>query len=100
MKTAVIIINIIFLLILIPSVMSAMMSPMMFDAPGSDKSQKTWMLFSCMIALPILIIIAQIISWIAFFNQNYKLAMTINALPTLDILLIGLLFLFMSNFTD
>ena len=100
MKTAAIIINIIFLLILIPSVMSAIMSPMMFDAPGSDKSTKTWILFSCMIILPILIIIAQIISWIAFFKQNYSLAITINALPTIDILLIGLLFFIMSSFTE
>ena len=100
MKTTVIIINIIFLVILIPSVMGAIMSPMMFDAPDSDKSQKTWMLFSCMIALPILIIIAQIISWIAFFNQNYKLAISINSLPTADIIIIGLLFFIMSSFTE
>jgi hypothetical protein len=100
MKTAVIIINVVFLLILIPSVMGAIMSPMMFDAPGSDKSQKTWILFSCMIALPVLIIIAQIFSWIAFFNQNYKFALSINLLPAIDILLIGLLFFIMSNFTD
>jgi hypothetical protein len=100
MKTAVIIINIIFLIVLIPSAMSAIMSPMMFDAPGSDKSTKTWILFSCMVILPILIIIAQIISWIAFFKQNYKLAMMINALPTVDILLIGILFFIMSSFTE
>ncbi|PWK29240.1 hypothetical protein LV89_00080 [Arcicella aurantiaca] len=100
MKTAVIIINIIFLLILIPSAMSAIMSPMMFDAPGSDKSTKTWILFSCMVVLPILIIIAQIISWIAFFKQNYKLAMLINGIPTIDILLIGVLFFIMSSFTE
>jgi len=100
MKTAVIITNIIFLIILIPSAMSAIMSPMMFDAPGSDKSTKTWILFSCMVILPILIIIAQIISWIAFFKQNYKLAMMINALPTVDILLIGILFFIMSSFTE
>jgi len=91
MKTAVIITNIIFLIILIPSAMSAIMSPMMFDAPGSDKSTKTWILFSCMVILPILIIIAQIISWIAFFKQNYKLAMMINALPTVDIILFGII---------
>ncbi|MEA5459904.1 hypothetical protein VB796_12690 [Arcicella sp. LKC2W] len=100
MKTAIIIINIIFLLILIPSVMSAIMSPMMFDSPGSEKSSKTWILFSCMIVLPILIVIAQIISWIAFFKKNYVLAITINALPTIDILLIGLIFFIIGSFTE
>lgn len=100
MKTTIIIVNIILLVILIPSIFGAMMSPMMFDAPGSEKSTKTWILFSCMAALPILIIIAQIISWIAFNNQNYNLAFKINALPALDILIIGFMLLIISNFTE
>lgn len=100
MKTTIIIVNIILLIILIPSLFGAMMSPMMFDAPGSDKSNKTWILFGCMISLPVLIIIAQIISWIAFSRQNYSLALKINALPALDILMIGFMFLIISNFTD
>ena len=100
MKTTVIITNIIFLLILIPSLFGAMMSPMMFDAPGSEKSNKTWLLFGCMVALPFLIIIAQIVSWIAFSRQNYGLALKINVLPALDILIIGFMFLIISNFTD
>lgn len=100
MKSTVITINVIFLIILIPSIFGAMMSPMMFDAPGSEKSQKTWTLFSCMIALPILIIISQIISWIAFNNQNYDLAFKINALPVLDILIIIFMFFIIDQFTD
>lgn len=100
MKSTVIIINIIFLIILIPSIFGAMMSPMMFDAPGSEKSRKTWTLFWCMVALPISIIITQIISWIAYSNQNYDLALRINALPAFDILIIIFMFFIIDQFTD
>ena len=100
MKTTVLTVNVFLLIILIPSIFGAVMSPMMFDAPGSEKSQKTWTLFSCMIALPVLIIIAQIISWIAYSNQNYDLAFKINALPVFDILLIIFMFFIIDQFTD
>ena len=76
------------------------MSPMMFDAPGSEKSRKTWTLFWCMVALPISIIITQIISWIAYSNQNYDLALRINALPAFDILIIIFMFFIIDQFTD
>ncbi len=100
MKSTVITVNIILLIILIPSIFAAMMSPMMFDAPGSEKSKKTWTLVCCLAALPLLIIIAQIISWIAFSNQNYDLALKINLLPTFDILLIIFMFFVIDQFTD
>jgi hypothetical protein len=53
-----------------------------------------------MVALPILIIIAQIISWIAYSNHNYDLAFKINALPAFDILLIIFMFFIIDQFTD
>jgi hypothetical protein len=99
MKTTIIIVNVIFLIGLIPSAFGAILSPMMFDAPGSEKNTQTWLLAGCVFALPILIIITQIISWIAFSNQNYDLALKINALPTADILIIAFLFLTIGNFS-
>ena len=100
MKSTVLAINVIFLIILIPSILGALMSPMMFDAPGSEKSKKTWTLVCSLASLPLLIIIAQIISWIAYSNQSYDLALKINALPTLDILLIIYMFFIIDQFTD
>ncbi len=100
MKSTVLTVNIILLIILIPSILGAVMSPMMFDAPGSEKSKKTWTLVCALAALPLLIIIAQIISWIAFSNQNYDLALKINALPAVDILLIVFMFFIIDQFTN
>jgi hypothetical protein len=99
-KIAVIVVNVILILSLMPIIVMVGMSTMMFDSPGSTNSIKTWMFFGFIVALPIVIIIAQIISWIAFFKQNYGLALKINALPALDILIIFFISLFMSNFSD
>lgn len=100
MKTTVVTTNVIFLIILVPSIFGAMMSPMMFDAPGSEKSTKTWTLVCCLAALPVLIIIAQIVSWIAYSNQNFGLALKINVLPVFDLLLIIFMFFIIDQFAD
>lgn len=100
LKTTVVTTNVIFLIILIPSIFGAMMSPMMFDAPGSEKSTKTWTLVCCLAALPVLIIIAQIVSWIAYSNQNFGLALKVNVLPVFDLLLIIFMFFIIDQFAD
>ena len=99
MKTNVIIVNVIFLIGLIPSGFGAFMSAFLFDAPGSESNTKTWILAGCLVALPVLIIITQIISWIAFSNQNFVLSLKINAIPTIDIVLIVFLFATIGNFS-
>ena len=100
MKNTVIIVNVILLVILIPSIFGAILSPMMFDAPGSEKSKKTWTLVCSLAALPVLIITTQIVSWIAYANHNYNLALKINALPVLDIVVIIFMFIIIDQFAD
>jgi len=100
MKITIIIVNVLLILSLIPIIVMVGMSTMMFDSPGSENSTKTWMFFGFIVALPILIIVAQIISWIAFYKQNYALALKINALPAFDVLIIFIISLFMSSFSN
>lgn len=88
MKTATIIINIIFILLLLPGAGMAVMSPMMFDAPGSTENKLTILTATSIFTFPIVIIIAQIISWIFFANGNYKVAFWIALLPVVNITLI------------
>ena len=99
MKLTIVIINVIFLVGLIPSGFGALMSAFLFDSPGSESNTKTWMLAGSRVALPVLITITQIISWIAYKNQNFDLALIINILPTADIILIIFLFLTIGNFS-
>ncbi len=99
MKSTVVIVNVLFLIGLIPSGFGALMSAFLFDAPGSDKNTKTWILAGCLVALPVLIVITQIISWIAYNKGNFGLALKINAIPTIDIALIIFLFLTIGSFS-
>jgi hypothetical protein len=89
MKTFSIVANIIMLVILIPAAFGAIMSPMVFD---SGATKRTWWIFGTIVALPVLIILTQIISWIAFARQNYDFALKVSLVPVLDILVIIFLF--------
>ncbi|MBA4854033.1 hypothetical protein [Emticicia sp. BO119] len=89
MKTCSLIANIIMLVILIPSALGAIMSPFVFD---SGASNRTWWIFGTLVALPILIILSQIVSWIAYVRHNYDFAFKVSLLPVLDILMIIVLF--------
>lgn len=96
MKTLVIILNILLLLGLIPAILGAMTSPMIFD--GGENSN-LWRLFYAMITLPFLIVICQIISWIAFYRQNYSLALKVSLIPIINIIFLGI-FMFSMGFTS
>jgi hypothetical protein len=97
MKTLVIVLNILWTLALIPSCMGAMMSPMLFDAPGSDSNKVLWMIFWSTAALPLIIIASQIGSWIIFAKTDYSLAWKVSCLPLVDILLLVILWTIFSK---
>ncbi len=97
MKTLVIVLNILWTLALIPSCMGAMMSPMLFDAPGSDSNKVLWMIFWSTAALPLIILGSQIGSWILFAKMDYSLAWKVSCLPLVDILLLVILWTIFSK---
>ena len=49
----------------------AMMSPMIMDAPGSEKSTFNWLFIYLMMASPIAFIGSDIVAWIQFGKGNY-----------------------------
>lgn len=72
----------------------------MFDAPNLEKSDKTSILTCCMVALPISIIIAQVICWITYYKENYNLALKINFLLAFNIFIILLMFVIVDQFIN
>jgi uncharacterized BrkB/YihY/UPF0761 family membrane protein len=92
-KMALIIINILFGVSLMPAVVMAIFSPMLFDAPGSEKSSLTWFLLYGILSFPVLIIISIIATWIFYFTKNYKLALWVSLSPLLSIAWIILAFI-------
>jgi hypothetical protein len=93
MKLIAVIANCLWVLALIPACMMAMMSPMMFDAPGSEKNSFLWVLLWATILLPVLILITQVFAWIKFFGGNYPLSFKIGLIPLIDVAVIIIIFI-------
>ena len=94
MKTATLVLNIIFSIAFFPAVIAAMMSPMVFY---SGLSFGAWAVFFAIIGIPISIFFTQIISWFLFFKGNYTYAIRISLIPVLFFLVLVIAFLFSLN---
>jgi hypothetical protein len=97
MKILAIIANIVLILALFPICMGVMMTPMMFDAPGSDKNINLWISAGLIVSFPVTIVICEMISWIAIFRGNYAFALkAIYLPPVIYVFLIAISFVAMS----
>lgn len=85
MKTTVLVLNILLCIALIPSIMVAITSPMIFGA-----KQTTRLLWTAgtAVALPIVIIICEIISWRAYYKMDYDFALKMALIPVFNGLLL------------
>ncbi|OOM11676.1 hypothetical protein [Clostridium saccharobutylicum] len=85
----IIVINIIFGLLFPFGLMVAMISPMTFDAPGSNKNFYNWIFFYATFSFPIVILVAIITSLIfLFILKSYKMAIIFSLLPMLNIIIV------------
>ena len=72
---------------------AALMSPMMFDAPGSTSEPQVVMLFWSAISFPFVCIFAVVSAWIAFARRSERMAMGLSLLPVIPVVT-GLIALF------
>jgi hypothetical protein len=63
----------------------ALMSVMMFDAPGSEHNKALILLFSSMVAFPLACIVGVALGWIAIARHRDRGAMWFSLLPLLPI---------------
>ncbi|MGZ8362399.1 MAG: hypothetical protein ACXW3D_00940 [Caulobacteraceae bacterium] len=56
--------TVIWLVVLLFAGFAAMMSPMMFDAPGSDKNSFIWTLFTLVALTPVAILAGVAMAWV------------------------------------
>ena len=93
MKNLLLFLNMLFGIIGFLAIPMALMSVMMFDAPGSENNNYVWMAFWSMVALPFTCLISVACSsYIARHSQNYKKALLIALLPCIVIAVIILSF--------
>ncbi|MFN0203850.1 MAG: hypothetical protein ACKVTZ_20175 [Bacteroidia bacterium] len=50
----------------------AMMSPMLFDAPGARDNFFLWVILCCVWILPVLLLITDIFGWVMFATGDYS----------------------------
>ena len=96
MKTLVILVNVLASLALLPALYMAMFSPMLFD---SGATQRTWTLFYTVVAIPVSIVITQVVSWVLFAKGLYTVALWVSLVPLLFVALLVVLFLMSSSLT-
>ena len=85
MKTSVLVLNILLIIALIPSIMLAITSPLIF---GAKQTTRLFWTAGTAIALPITIIICGIISWRAYYQMDYSFALNISLIPVFNGLLL------------
>ncbi len=65
---------------------AALMSPMLFDAPGSASNPPVLLLFGSIVAFPLMCILGIALAWIAFARHRDRGAMWLSLSPLLPIL--------------
>lgn len=93
MKTLVILLNILLLLCLIPAALAVMMSPMIFDAPGSTEETAPRLMFTAVVSLPLFLLAGQVLSWIFFAKKRYRTALYFSLLPLAALVGFALIYL-------
>lgn len=68
---------------------AALMSPMMFDAPGSTSNPQVLVLFFSVIAFPIACVAGVALAWIAFARRRDRGALWFSLLPLLPAVTAG-----------
>lgn len=88
-KALTIVIDVIFALLIPPGLVVAMIAPMTFDEPGSDKDFFNWLFFCATFSFPIVILMGIITSLIfLFILKSHKKAIVFSLLPTLNIIIV------------
>ena len=99
-KIGIILSNLIFGLLFIPSLVMFVFSPMIFDAPGSTTSPFTILFWLSIFSFPFAVIISIVCSWILYNSKKYLSALLISLLPILNIILYFLSSLMMDYFCN
>ena len=88
MKTWLVAVTVFYSIALLPSLGLIVIAPMLFDAPGSEHNKALWVVFNCLLMLPVLIIVALAGMWIWHKRGAKRIALAFSLLPVADVLLI------------
>lgn len=82
--------TVVFGLALLPTMGMVLMSPMMFDAPGSDREVGLWIAFWAVVAFPVAIVVGLVGGWAVFVRGGRGIAALLSCLPYVNMAVIAL----------
>jgi hypothetical protein len=83
---------------LVVAVLFASVSPLVFDAPGSEDDPRAWATFLFLCTSPIPFLVGIVGAWLSFALKRYRLALMLIALPLLGVCVILLCVLYGEGF--
>ncbi|HEX8974648.1 MAG TPA: hypothetical protein VF817_04140 [Patescibacteria group bacterium] len=69
------------------SALFALMSPMAFDAPGSEKNPAVWIFFVSVITYPLVGTLSLIFTIISYKKQEYDKALIVSLIPMIFLII-------------
>ena len=90
----------IFGILILPSLPMIMMSPMMFDSPGSENSLPTIIFVLSLVAYPFVTVFGIAVSWILFSKKKHLFSILFATLPVFTIIVGLLAIIYMAVFCD
>ncbi len=82
--------TVVFGLALLPTMAIVMMSPMMFDAPGSDREVGLWIAFWAVVAFPVAIVAGLVGGWVVFLRGGRLIGALLSGLPYVNMAVVAL----------
>ncbi len=79
------ILTVLLIFALLASLVIAMGTPFLFDAPGSTEIAALWTLFWGALGLPVVILVTILLSWVIFLFKRNGAALLVTLLPLLYI---------------
>ena len=86
------ILTVILILALVASTFAVMGAFFIFDAPGTTEIAAAWTLFWGILGLPVVILVAIVLSWVLFFFKQNRPALLSTLLPLLYIGVLAIIY--------
>jgi hypothetical protein len=81
--------------LIVPYLFAAMFSVMMFDAPGADRNPWTWLAFTGVVSVPLLLLLSVGVSWVLLLKSRHGAAFWVSVMGSgLAVVPAGLFLLF------
>lgn len=85
--TPTIIATVIYVLIILPDLAFAMISPMLFDSPGSEKNEVLYVVVWCVLGYTPVTLITIVLMWILYAKKKKKFSYVVMTFPLILILI-------------